>query len=534
MSRTSPQTRPPLLTVAGVQEPLSSTFALGLSIRDILDTTPLRVRSACGGGGSCGLCRVIIKAGEINPPSPAELARFSPAQLQQGMRLACRVFPRGDCTILLDNPAPPSPWRTLPATTAESAGGKPQPPYGVAVDLGTTSIRLSLWELDNRRRLTGRSGPNPQQLLGADVLSRLVAAAESPARAGEISTLARAALAAALADMASREAISAAGITRLALVGNTAMLALLTGDQHHSLLIPDNWTKSFTCQPPPGDTLARELGLAATARIEIIQPLAGFVGSDLLAGLIATRLTGSSDPALLIDFGTNSEIALWDGHRLWISSAAGGPAFEGCGISCGCPAEAGAIFRVCRTEGTGTFSCEVLAGGSPQGLCGSGLIDLVALLAAEGLLKRNGRFGPGITLEGFPLAVGSARFYLRQADIDVLQRAKAAVAAGTACLLRAAGMRPGDLSRLCVGGAFGEYLQIASAQAIGLLPEIAPERIELCGNTALAGCEELLLNPTTALSPGQEKSNAINLALAPEFENLFIKNLYIDSLVIGE
>lgn len=537
MSRTPPQTRLPVLKVEGGPEPFSRTFAPGLSLRDILDTTPLRVRSACGGVGSCGLCRIRIKAGEVNAPTKVEEDRFSPEQLQQGMRLSCRVVPRGDCTIVLDNPSPPSPWRSLPVANPRPEGeSNHHPPYGVAVDLGTTRIRLTLWELESRRRVTGRSGPNPQQSFGADVLSRLVAASESAARSSEITGLVRAALAEALADIASREGIDLAGITRLALVGNTAMLALLTGDQHHSLLLPENWTQSFNCRLPPGETVPRELGLPPSTRIEIIQPLAGFVGSDLLAGIMATRLTATPVPSLLIDFGTNSEIALWDGHRLWISSAAGGPAFEGCGIGCGWPAETGAIFRVARTSVTPQCSAEVIGDGTPRGLCGSGLIDLVAVLAAAGEIRRNGRFGPDIPPEGFALRVGSACFRLKQRDIDVLQRAKAAVAAGTACLLRAAGLQPGDLDRLCVGGAFGEHLNIASAQAIGLLPKISPERIELCGNTALAGCEELLLGGECRIDPvvARERITPVNLALSPEFESLFIKNLYIDELVIGE
>ena len=161
------------------------------------------------------------------------------------------------------------------------------------------------------------------------------------------------------------------------------MLALLTESDPRTLLLPDSWTLPFDLNPDYAKAWADAIGLSPQAAVEVVSPLAGFVGSDLLAGVVATRLTDQPG-SLLIDFGTNSEMALWDGGTLWVTSAAGGPAFESCGMQCGMPAEPGAIYRVDRQEGSGEMDFQVIGGGEAKGLCGSGLVDLIALLCARG------------------------------------------------------------------------------------------------------------------------------------------------------
>ena len=252
------------------------------------------------------------------------------------------------------------------------------------------------------------------------------------------------------------------------------------------------------------------------------------MGSDLLVGAVTTRLTEDGAGRLLIDFGANSEIALWDGHVLWVTSAAGGPAFEGSGINCGLPAEPGAIYRV-NAQQDGMLDFGVIGGGPPRGICGSGLVDLIANLVRSGRLTDMGRFAPSVSGNGFALAHGEPDVILTKAGVDVFQRAKAAIGAGVQILLAQANMEYKDLRRICVGGAFGSFLDIVNAQEIGLLPKVQPELVELCGNTALAGCEDIILSHVAAqhLARLRGRLKFVNLAQCPDFDDIFLEHLYL-------
>lgn len=410
--------------------------------------------------------------------------------------------------------------------------------YGAAVDIGTTHIRVSLLDMERGLRLARRSGLNSQSIFGPDVLTRLKAASESIEHAAELSRMARNAVGEALSDISLRDGIDLLKIGQVIVVGNTAMLSLLTGNNYGLLLQPDYWRRRIDCRIKDTKPWCVSWGLDAAASVEVVQPIAGFVGSDLLAGILATRLTEGQPGSLLIDFGTNSEIALWDGRKLWVTSAAGGPAFEGSGISCGMPAEPGAIFRTEYIKSSGSYLFEVIGGGEPRGICGSGMVDAIACMVRAGILKSNGNFtgNMGTTTmfsQGDALRNRNnmvvVPMFIKKQDIDVFQRAKAAIGAGIKCLLKRAGMSVNSLNRICVCGAFGRYLNMPNAQDIGLLPSISPKAIELCGDTALAGCELLLLDRdrTNTLEALRKKASIINLAQGPAFENCFIENLYL-------
>jgi uncharacterized 2Fe-2S/4Fe-4S cluster protein (DUF4445 family) len=235
---------------------------------------------------------------------------------------------------------------------------------------------------------------------------------------------------------------------------------------------------------------------------------------------------------LLIDFGTNSEIALWDGTTLWATSAAGGPAFEGCGISCGMPAEPGAVFRVKPGPPGSGWHCKVIGDGAAQGICGSGLVDIIALLRREGRLNSAGRFRKLEACQEISIFEGDNKLTLKSQDVDAFQRAKAAIGAGIGILLKQAGMTFGDIRHILVCGSFGRLLDLKNAQEIGLLPEIQTERIELWGDSALAGCEQLLFPDISdeAMKKLRSISRLVNLALIPEFEEEFVRNLYLRPL----
>lgn len=302
------------------------------------------------------------------------------------------------------------------------------------------------------------------------------------------------------------------------------MLVLLCGTDPRPLLEPKRW-----CRLLDGDAflhpgLVDLLELNPDTDVALVPALGGFVGSDLILGVVHTRMLERQAPAALIDFGTNSEIGLWDGRQLWVTAAAGGPAFEGVGIGCGMAAEPGAIRRLFRSA-DGIWESESLGGEPALGICGSGLIDLLAQLTEGGQIDERGR------PRSNPLEVDVAdrRFSVSKADIDALQRAKAAIAAGLETLTRRAGISLQDLRDVHLAGAFGDHLDLGHAVAIGLLPEIPIERFRLVGNTALSGALDIMLSPTAekALSTARDKTRLINLSMEADFDDLFVDHLFL-------
>lgn len=519
-----------IVRTAGGEQRLQAE--IGESVRDLLDTTELRVRAACGGTGSCGACLVRLVEGEVNAPTLSEYTKLSAEQRDEGQRLACQLRLKGDALVQLELPAAPSPWKSLPAEELmPSPGGRPELSahiYGVAVDLGTTHIRVSLWDRQAGRRIASRHGPNPQDVFGADVLNRLDAARARPERRHELARLAREAIVEAVRDMLARDVGEVspmlAEIGEVQVVGNTAMLALLTETGIEALLDSDNWQAAIDCQPADPQAWSADWQMP-NARIEVLAPAAGFVGSDLLADLLATGLVEGAAGSLLLDVGTNTEIALWDGQHLHVTSVPGGPAFEAVGLSHGLPAGSGAIRRVTRSEAG--YALEVIGGGEARGYCGSGLVDAIAVLRASGEIKPSGRFTTPAGEGGRRLDPSQPGSAISGHDVDAFQRAKAAIGAAVLVLLREAGLGLADLRRLCVCGAFGRQLNIGHAQSVGLLPEIAAERVELWADASLAGCERLLLTDPDEglLSMSVSRMSLRNMSLVIDFDRMFIDQL---------
>lgn len=509
-------------------------FAPGASVREILDAAGIRIRSGCRGNGACGLCLVQVEAGAVNDLTKNEQLLLTADQIERSTRLACHLKPEDDLTVRILIMASRTGWRDLAPgrfSPAFSAGSSPADDrYGLAVDLGTTHISVSLWEMNLDRRRSGRTGANPQYCYGADVVTRMIAASESRENARRLACMPLYAVNEALMEMCSQEGVDPEKVARVAIVGNTAMLTLLTETDPGLLLQPHSWTQPIACREDRPRNWADVLGVSPEAYVEVVSPFAGFVGSDLLAGALAVRLTDRPG-SLLIDFGTNSEIALWDGETLRVTSAAGGPAFEGCGMQCGMPAEPGAIYRAELDRESSELRVETLEGGQARGICGSGLVDVIACLRRSGDLTPTGKFKGSHSRVGFVIQ-REPMIRMTHGDVDILQRAKAAIGVGIKTLLAGARMSAADLNRICVCGAFGEHLNVRNAQEIGLLPDVSPELIELCGNTALAGCERLLVSPEGAaeLEALRRRATIINLSQSAAFEDLFLESLYLSPL----
>lgn len=415
---------------------------------------------------------------------------------------------------------------TSPVATGDRTG--PDTCTCIVPDAGTLSGTGISAYAGSGSRLGQLVLPNPQSAWGTDVMARLEAAAGSPSDAANLQRAVVDGIGAAATQLCGGVGLAPAEITSVAVVGNTAMLTLLTGRSFAQLLDPSRWMAFVDCEPVQRAVLRRSWGLSTCTTIEVIPSLAGFVGSDLLAGLLCTRLLDAPGPALLTDIGTNSEIALWDGQRVWVTSAAGGPAFEGVGVECGMPALPGAVTTA--RHDAGGWQVETLGGGEPSGISGCGLVDVIALLLRDGRLSDTGRVrntGPVQSASGRRIDLPGTELWITARDVDLVMRAKAAIAAGCEVLGRLAGIRADDLVRIDVAGAMGTSLNPVHAMQIGLIPTVEPRRVHACGNTALAGCEQYLLSQEVREMAQEVRSllRVINLACADGFEESFFAHL---------
>lgn len=417
---------------------------------------PYGVEFPCGGAGDCGGCRVRVLSGR-----------------ESRWESACRLRADAPMTLEVDQ------W-TAPVLTDDSpvdAGRRDG--IGVAVDLGTTTLAAQSVSLQTGRVLAVRTGLNPQVAFGADVMSRIQRALDG----NHLTRCIRDGLAS-LLDGVDGDAV---------VVGNTAMHHLFCG---------------LDIAPLAGVPFrSRSLGAHTVGRYTFLRCIGGFVGSDILSGIVATGMHRSAELAALIDLGTNGEIVVGNRDRLVCASTAAGPAFEAGQIRQGMRAATGAIAHVSRL-----FECTVIGGGAPRGICGSGLVDAIAASLDAGLIAPSGRLVNGV----IELAGGVA---IAQGDIRQLQLAKGAIAAGLRLLLRQIGASERDLQTIHLAGAFGNYVDVRSAIRIGLLPDVP---VHPAGNTALRGARMLLVNPALADDISPEH---VELAADPVFQDEFASAL---------
>lgn len=470
----------------------------GASLQDRL--FELGVEFPCGGESQCGGCRIRVVEGEI-PTTPDMRAVLTPGEIAAGWRLACQSVAHSPVTVEVGQ------WSPSILTDESAVAVEPRDGLGIVIDLGTTTLVAQLVDLATGEVLAVESALNPQARFGADIMSRVHFDLRSPG-------VLRASIRETLGRMVGALAVGRT-IEEILLCGNTVM--------HHLFCGLD--VAPLAAAPFRPETLGEfrfsneELGwdVALRGGASFLPCLGGFVGSDILAGIVATGLHESNQPEALMDLGTNGEIAVHAAGRLLCASTAAGPAFEGGGIGMGMRAGAGAIDQV-HLDGC-SFVCHVLGGAAPAGLCGSGLVDAVAASLDLGLLGPSGKLRRGLTEIALEPPV-----VLTQRDVRELQLAKGAVAAGLAILLRMASTE--SPARLWLAGAFGNYVRVTSARRIGLLP--GGSHIESTGNSALRGARALLLHPSVRASILQRvvsRCEHVELAADPSFQETFVESM---------
>ncbi|MBQ7137998.1 MAG: DUF4445 domain-containing protein [Clostridia bacterium] len=469
-------------------------------LSQVLAAADASIAQPCGGRGVCGKCAVAL-FGDVSDPTSTE------AKL--GACLACQAVLLGDAEVTLPTLLPIQQVEGGSAAslvpTAPMAGR-----YGAAIDVGTTTIAMLLYDLSDGCCIGASSMLNPQTSVAADVIGRIDAALHGKAELLRIQV--ESALKTLLATACSQAEISISEVDVLVITGNTTMLYLLTGRDLHSLSRAPFMADHLFGHKEP--LLARSAYLPGC--------LHAFVGADTTCALLASDILQRTETALLCDVGTNGELALWHRGHLYIASTAAGPAFEGAGISCGCTSIPGAIDQV--TLVNGTLHCHTINECPAIGICGSGLLDAVAASLDLGLLDETGY----IEDDCIPLRDG---IQLEQSDIRSVQLAKAATHAGIMSLLDAAHCDPDEVSTLYLAGGFGSHLNIRSAVRIGLIPAAFERKVKVIGNAALDGAASLLMDTTqrVQIAAMQRCATHVRLDGNPAFADLYVESMLFDT-----
>ena len=374
--------------------------------------------------------------------------------------------------------------------------------YGVAFDVGTTTLVGTLMNLRTGMAASVLSTLNGQAPFGADVISRISHGMNGPDAIGELQTAVVSTMNAIMSALYAETGVSPARTYEAVVVGNATMLHLLFGIDPSPLAVMP-FTPAFM---EPLSVLASDIGLEIHPHgyIQTLPALGAYVGADIVAGVLATGIVREDKMRVFVDVGTNGEIVLGNAQRALATAAPAGPAFEGSQIRCGMRATDGAIEGVQLGDGV---ELQVIGGDvRPEGICGSGLVDAVAQLLLAGLLDHSGRMKTAEDVPGHPLRdrlidVDGVRaflladgVYLTQKDIRELQFAKGSIATGIKVLMDILGIETKDLDEVLLGGSFGSYLNPESAKIIGLVPPVDVDRIIAVGNSAGEGAKIALLS----------------------------------------
>lgn len=461
----------------------SFSFPEGVNLLEFLRTHGYNVTAPCGGFGRCGKCRVL----------------YQTANGQKEV-LACQTHLTEDCDVFLSEQQSEITWS--PAEKQLFAEGD-RNGYGVAVDLGTTTVSISLYDLATGKLSGTVSRWNDQGSFGADVISRIGYCRDHENGLKILSDCIRCQILAMLEQLCEQSNIDIRDISEGFLAGNTVMEHIFAG------LSPDS-IASAPYQPLSYFDAGQKTELKGIP-FYLSPCIAGYVGGDITAGLLNGEVCRPDQNTLFIDVGTNGEIVLNTAGHMTACAVACGPAFEGAGIECGMPAAEGAVSRVSLTEDGLSF--EVIGGGRAKGICGSGLLDLISCLLELGCIDESGRLEMEDGSDAFYL---TEDVYITQKDVRQLQLAKAAVAAGIERLLQTCGLSCKEIDHLYLAGGFGTRLRPESAIRIGMLPPELEDRITPLGNTALSGASMALLKPSLRNELCRKKEQCAYLELSTD------------------
>jgi len=578
------------------------------------------ISSICGGKGSCGKCRIVVRSGQehLSPPSESEKRTLSEDDLISGFRLACQatamdegvtiveipresqmdqqrllasglertvkltpavrkltvhlnkpslqdsksdvdrlidaveskigfkpnidyealkkvpsVLRRGDWTVTITL------WRDEEIIVVEPGATKDL--YGFAVDIGTTKLAAYLVDLNVGRIVATASAMNPQIAYGEDVISRIRYIMDNEENLSRLQSVIVEGINHLLSEACLNAKVESEDIYDMTLAGNTAMHHVFLGIlPTYVALMP--YTAALQS---PVNIKARDLGIRMNqgGYVHALPIIAGFVGGDAVADVLATDVHETKDLSMLIDIGTNSEIVLGNKNRLVSCSCASGPAFEGAHIKHGMRATTGAIDHVWIEPMTYDVGYRTIDGGKPRGLCGSAIVDVTAEMLKVGLISHRGKFDMKIKTPRLRIGGKSGEFVIAwkseaaiesdivvtQSDIREVQLAKAAIYSGASILMKRMKVMPQEVRRIFLAGAFGTYVDPQNARLIGMYPDVALERVQFVGNTAGSGARMVLLSDEARDKAHEiaKRVEYVELGADPDFQNEFLKATYL-------
>ncbi len=526
----------------------------GHSLYEILSHEGL-MDAPCGGTGLCGKCKVRIQSRDTTSADDVSAnenqAFFTPAQIAAGWRLACGYKAVSDISVELPQQremsniisrgyikefihAPAALLKAdrqiqLPAggdNTSASAACGIKDCYGVAIDIGTTTVIAALVDLSRGKEIESLACLNGQKAFGQDVISRIHYAGSNDRGTEVLHKTIIHDLSGLIKELCRRHNLTADNVYDVCVAGNTTMIHLLAGINPAAM----GKTPYLPAFQGPLSLQGLHLGLpiAAGCNVYCLPAVSSFVGGDITGGILACGLESPGEKTLFIDIGTNGEIVLADGKHFCACSCAAGPALEGMNVSCGVRAAPGAIEDVIISGDA--IKYETIGGVAATGICGSGLLSAIAEMRRAGIINKNGRLQPHALVE---TAAGKKRFiidarrhiFLTQQDIRQVQLARGAILSGVYALLDAVGMKVGELARVIVAGQFGAHLKVESIIDAGVLPSEWGRIISYAGNTSKSGALVCLLaQPERAVIENLAESiQYIELSLLEGYEELFIK-----------
>ena len=507
------------------------------TVLDALKRSGIAFSAPCGGRGICGKCRVALLKGTVRLAGTAETnAADTERYAKPGEFFStCMGTALSDITIELpdENNSEENSIETQESIAAKTGSGKISR-AGIAIDIGTTTVQAELIDLDSEKCMETMSALNAQRSFGSDVMSRINAARKGQTR--ELFTAINRQTENILKYFIRKWELP--GIEQCTVSGNTTMLHLFAGiDPSPMGEVP--FTPVFLEERRIAGS---ELSLSAE-RITILPGISAFVGADIVSGLAFLDILNRQENSLIVDIGTNGEMALWKSKEKTIlcCSTAAGPCFEGAEISCGMGALPGAINSVNVKEKPvaegryfdfGPLRYTTLGNIPAKGICGSGLIDAMAAMKNLGIIDETGALTDDYTEAGFPLTEG---IVVSQKDIRQFQLAKSAILSGITVLCERAGIEtPARLDTVYIAGGLGFFINLKNAVTAGLLPPGFAEtykgksRAAVCGNTSLKGAVKCLSDPTFLKRCREIISvcKTVELASGSDFSEAFAENMY--------
>ena len=510
---------------------------------DALRKNQIEVQANCGGAGLCGKCKIKFEEGAPNPSIQDENC-LSAEELAAGWRLACTVEPKDlvePVTILV--PQTNEDEMEVQVGGVSRAGAEaekiadgmgdtetptvdPSHTYGIAVDIGTTTVAIALVDMDTTQEVDHFATVNHQRRFGADVISRIKAAGEGHLE--EMQNSIRKDLKGGIETLLNTYNLEPASLSKIVIAGNTTMGHLFMGFSCDSLgRAPYTPVDISTIRRSATEIFGWE---NTQAEVILLPGISTYVGADITAGMYATGMHTSKELSVLVDLGTNGEMAIGNEEKFLVTSTAAGPAFEGGNISCGVASVPGAICSV-AIDGT-TVEVKTIGEQTPVGLCGTGVIETVYELMKAEWIDYSGRLEDDYFDDGVVLAKNAKGEELTflQEDVREVQLAKSAVRAGLECLLLKFGATYEDVANVYIAGGFGYKMDLKKAAGIGMLPEELLPKMQAVGNSSLSGALEALKNPKTLAEMEAIVSNSeeVNLATTKEFNDFYMEYMMFE------